>query len=475
MSLSAWRGLPAVIDNGFEKYYIDLFEERNIKGEKRFQPAQLLALSFIAAILIGTALLLLPFSSASVENVSLVDALFTSTSAVCVTGLIVQDTATYFTTYGQAVILILFQLGGLGIMAFSTLILLVAGRKISVQDKIIIREGYHHAAAKNVKTLVKNIFFYTLAIEGVGTLLLYGQWHGKFPGFKGFFYSLFHSVSAFCNAGFSVFSDSLESFRGDIGTNATIIILIVFGGLGFLVLSEGVDYVSRVIRRRRKKISLHSKLVWIMTLSLIVLPFVSFLLIEWNNSLNGFSLKEKILASLFQVITPRTAGFNTMELGSLHHAAVFLLISLMFIGASPGSTGGGVKTSTIGVIFAFIKSRIAARDSINILYRTLPADLITKAFTVVVLSICVIFVSSALLFLTQSGMSMKETFFEVFSAFGTVGLSLGVTPNLNAAGKIVIILTMLIGRIGPLTLLYAFSREKAFGKFEYVEESVMIG
>jgi len=404
-----------------------------------------------------------------------VDALFTSTSAVCVTGLIVQDTATYFTPMGQMVILILFQLGGLGIMAFSTLILLVAGKKVSIQDKILIREGYHHASAKNVKSLIKNIFFYAIAIESVGTLLLFLHWHRQFPGIKGFFYSLFHAVSAFCNAGFSVFSDSLESFRGDIWTNATIILLIVFGGLGFLVLSEGVEYFFGAFRRRRGKISLHSKLVWIMTLSLIVFPFISFLLIEWSHSLQGFSLKEKILASLFQVITPRTAGFNTMELGSLNHAAVFLLISLMFIGASPGSTGGGVKTSTIGVIFAFIKSRIAARDSINIFYRTLSQELITKAFTVVVLSICVIFVSCAVLFLTQTGMSMKETFFEVFSAFGTVGLSLGMTAKLNAVGKVVIIFTMFFGRIGPLTLLYAFSREKSFGKFEYVEESVMIG
>ena len=403
------------------------------------------------------------------------DALFTSTSAVCVTGLIVQDTATYFTPMGQMVILILFQLGGLGIMTFSTLILLVAGRKISIQDKIIIQQDYHHTAAKNVKSLIKNIFFYAFAIEGVGTLFLFLKWHGKFPGLKGLFYSLFHAISAFCNAGFSVFGDSLESFRGDIWTNVTIMTLIVLGGLGFLVLSESMDFFVKIIRCSRRKISLHFKLVWVMTLFLIVLPFLSFLMIEWNQSLQGFSLKEKILASLFQVIAPRTAGFNTMELGSLNPAAVFLLISLMFIGASPGSTGGGVKTSTVGVIFAFIKSRIAARESINIFYRTLPLELVTKAFTVVFLSIGVIFVSCAVLFLTQSGMSMEETFFEVFSAFGTVGLSLGMTAKLNAVGKIVIIFSMFIGRIGPLTLLYAFSREKAFGKFEYVEESVMIG
>jgi trk system potassium uptake protein TrkH len=432
-------------------------------------------LSFIGAIFAGAFLLLIPLCTHDGTSLTFVDALFTSTSAVCVTGLIVQDTATFFTPPGQMIILILFQLGGLGIMAFSTVILLVAGRKVSIQDKIIIQQDYHHTAAKNVKSLIKNIFYYALIIEGIGTLLLFLKWQGKFPGLKGLFYSLFHAVSAFCNAGFSVFSDSLESFRGDIWTNVIILGLIVLGSLGFLVLSEGVEFLSRMIRRRRKSLSLHSKLVWLMTLALIVLPFFSFLLIEWNHTLQAFSLKEKILASLFQVITPRTAGFNTATLDALNPATVFMLISLMFIGASPGSTGGGVKTSTIGVIFAFIKSRIAARESINIFFRSLPFDLVTKAFTVVVLSICVIFLSCAILFLTQTGMSMEETFFEVFSAFGTVGLSLGMTAKLNAVGKIVIVLTMFIGRIGPLTILYALSREKAFGKFEYVEERVMIG
>ena len=418
---------------------------------------------------------MLPVSTPTGDGISLVDALFTSTSAVCVTGLIVQDTATYFTPIGQVFLLVLFQLGGLGIMTFSTLILLVAGKKISIQDRIIIQQDYHHAAARNVKSLIKNIFFYAIAIEGIGTLFLFLKWHGKFPGPRGLFYSLFHAVSAFCNAGFSVFGDSLESFRGDIWTNVTIMLLIVLGSLGFLVLSESMDIFSKIIRFRTWAMSLHAKLVWIMTLSLIVIPFISFLMIEWSHSLQEFSLKEKILASLFQVVTPRTAGFNTMELGSLNPAAIFMLISLMFIGASPGSTGGGVKTSTIGVILAFIKSRIAARESVNVFYRTLPLELVTKAFTVVVLSICVIFFSCAILFLTQTGMRMEETFFEVFSAFGTVGLSLGKTAQLNAVGKAVIIFTMFIGRIGPLTILYAFSREKAMGKFEYVEESVMIG
>lgn len=403
------------------------------------------------------------------------DALFTSCSAICVTGLTVQDTATYFTPFGQTIILILFQLGGLGIMTFSTLILLVAGKKISIQDKIIIQKGYHHTSAMNVKSLVRTIFIYTFAIECTGTLLLFLCWHKKLPGLQGVFHSLFHAVSAFCNAGFSLFRNSFASFRGDLGTNIILILLIVLGGLGFLVLSEGIHIFSGILRRRKIKISLHSKMVWVVTSFLIFFPLTLFLLIEWNNSLRGFSIKEKILSSLFQVITPRTAGFNTMDLNTLGFSTVFLLILLMFIGASPGSTGGGIKTNTFGVIFAFMKSKIAGRESVSLFFRTLPMELIMRAFTLVTLSIGLIFISSFVLFLTQYGMSMKEIFFEVFSAFGTVGLSLGVSPKLTSAGKAVIVITMFIGRIGPLTLLYAFSREKALGKFEYVEENVMIG
>ncbi len=431
-------------------------------------------MSFIVAIFLGMILLLLPFSTQS-RHLSLVDALFTSTSAICVTGLVVQDTATNFTPFGQTIIMILFQLGGLGIMTFSTLILLVAGRKISIQEKIIIQRGYHPGSAMNVKSLIKTIFLYTICIESAGTLFLFLHWHKQFPGLRGVFYSLFHAISAFCNAGFSLFSHSFVSFRGDVWINVTIILLIVLGGLGFLVLSEGIHLFPNVWRHPKKKISLHSKMVWIVTVFLVVFSFVFFLLIEWDDALEGFSIKEKILSSLFQVITPRTAGFNTVDLNTLGFSTVFLLIMLMFIGASPGSTGGGIKTNTFGVIFAFMKSKIAGRESARLFYRTLPLELIMRAFTLVTLSIGLIFLSSFALFLTQSGMTMKEVFFEVFSAFGTVGLSLGITSKLTTAGKVVIIITMFIGRIGPLTLLYAFSREKALGKFEYVEETVMIG
>lgn len=419
-------------------------------------------------------LLLLPFSTKS-GHISFIDALFTATSGVCVTGLIVQDTSTYFTSFGQVIILTLIQLGGLGVMTFSTLILIAAGKRISIKDRIIIQEGFHYRARLNVKSLIKNIFLYTMIIELVGAFSFFLRWHRDYTWLKAIYHSVFHSISAFCNAGFSLFSDSFLGFRNDAWINTTLIILIVVGGLGFLVLDELRCIFLCFLKKEKFKISLHAKLVLSMTLFLIVFCFVFFLLIEWNNSLSTFTLKEKIFSSLFQIITPRTAGFNTMDLNSLGFGVIFLLILLMFIGASPGSTGGGIKTSTIGVIFAFMRSKIMARESVNLFYRSLPLELVTKAFTVVTLAISVIFLSSFVIFLTQPGASMKEVLFEVFSAFGTVGLSLGLTPKLTDIGKVVIIITMYIGRIGPLTLLYAFSRRKAIGRFEYVEETVMIG
>jgi len=408
-------------------------------------------------------------------HVSFIDALFTSTSAVCVTGLIVQDTSAYFTPAGQVTILVLLQLGGLGIMTFSTLVLLMAGKKISIKDRIIIQEGFHHSSSRNVKSLILNIVLFTFTVELSGAVLLFIRWKNKYSGLKAAFISIFHSVSAFCNAGFSLFSNSLESFRFDHWINAVIILLIVLGGLGFLVHLEGKEILQGLRARKRIRMTLHTKMVLVVTGVLIFLSWALFLVMEWNRALQGYTFDEKLMTSLFQIITPRTAGFNTLNLSSLSHATIFLFLGMMFIGASPGSTGGGIKTSTVGVIGAFMKSKISARESINVFKRTLPLDLVTKAFTVLSLSVSIIFISSLILFLVQPETTMINVFFEVFSAFGTVGLSLGLTPGLGTAGKIVIILTMYVGRIGPLTLLLAFSRRSSYGRYEYVEESVMIG
>lgn len=441
---------------------------------RKFNPSQVLALSFLGAISIGTLLLLLPWSTVQ-GQIKFIDALFTATSAVCVTGLIVQDTPTFFSPVGQVIIMILFQLGGLGIMTFSTLILLVSGRKISITDRLIIQEGFHYGFLRDLKTLVKKIFLFTLVIEGLAWSLLFWRWRGEFPWLKALFISLFHAISAFCNAGFSLFSTSLVAYRHDLLVNLTMITTIILGGLGFLVLQEGTQLVQSRLRKRHFTLSLHTRLVLAMTGGLIFLPWLLFLGAEWNRSLVEFSLREKFLASLFQVITARTAGFNTLDLTTLSYGSIFLLILLMFVGASPGSTGGGVKTTTIGVIFFFVRSKLLARDSVPLFQRTLPLEVVTKAFTLVTLALSFISLASFLLFLTQPQLNMAQAFFEVFSAFGTVGLSLGITSQLTPVGKIIIIITMYSGRIGLLTLLYAVSRKRSFGKYSYVEESVMIG
>jgi len=433
-----------------------------------------LAISFAAAIFIGALLLMLPFCT-SAGRISFIDALFTSTSAVCVTGLIVVDTATYFTTAGKCVILLLIQMGGLGVMTFSTMVLLAAGRSITFRDRILVQEGYHPGFPQDFRALIKSVFLFTAVIEGAGFILLFFRFFQDEPLSKALFSGLFHSISAFCNAGFSIYSDNLMRFRGDILVNLAVAHLIIFGGLGFLVIGEARQAGVRLLKGMKVKLSLHSKLVLATTTALIVVSFFIFLALENNGALRGLSWKDKILASFFQVVTPRTAGFNTINLTTLGGAAVLLHMFLMFIGASPGSTGGGVKTSTFGVVLAFIRSKITARDSVHVFYRTIPQNNVVKAFTVILLSITLIFLAGFVVLVSQPNMLIKEVFYEVFSGFGTVGLSLGITPQLNAVSKSMMILVMYAGRIGPLTLLLAFSRRRALGKFEYVEENVLIG
>jgi trk system potassium uptake protein len=449
-------------------------DKKHIFREIKFHPAQFLAISFIITIFAGTILLSMPFSTTS-GHISFTDALFTSTSAVCVTGLIVQDTGTYFSPVGQVIIMLLFQIGGLGIMTFSTLVLLVAGKSIAIKDSISLKEDFLHASTLRVHSLIKNILLYTLCLESLGTLFFYLNFNHKFSTGKALLHSVFHSISAFCNAGFCLYKDSFESFSGNIWINMNLLILIVLGGLGFMVLKETASFFSHILKKRRVKFSLHTKLVFKVTFLLLFFSFIIFFILESNQSLENMSFKEKILSSVFQVVTPRTAGFNSMDMNALGYGAVFLLIVLMFIGASPGSTGGGVKTTTVGAVAAFLKSRILARESVSLYNRAIPHKLITKAFTVITLGISVISVSIFFLLISQPEVTMKEVFFEAFSAFGTVGLSLGLTPRLNDIGKIIIILTMYIGRIGPLTFLYIFSRETPKGRYDYVEESVMIG
>ena len=439
-----------------------------------FHPARVLAASFLAAILVGTFLLSLPLSTND-GRTSFVDAFFTATSAVCVTGLIVKDTPVHYSPAGQAVILVLIQLGGLGIMTFSTLILLAARRRISVRERLLIQSSFHPGIPRDLPSLVRSIFLFTVAIESAGAVFLF-FWFAPVSGAsRAVPLAVFHSISAFCNAGFSLFSDSLAGFRGHAGVVLTVAVLIVLGGIGFPVLRESLALLAARTRGRRMRPSLHFKLVVTASAVLIVGSAAILFFLEKNFSLASQGTGERALSALFLGVTARTAGFNTVSIAALGPAAVLLLLFLMFIGASPASTGGGVKTSTAALLVLIIRARASAREKVAAFHRTLAGELVIRAFTLVALALAVILVAAAALLAVQPEIGIRVALFEIFSAFGTVGLSMGVTPGLTTVGKVVVILTMFVGRVGPLTLLYALSRRKPRGQFEYAEESVLVG
>lgn len=428
--------------------------------------------SFLITILIGAFILMLPFSAAK-GAISPEDALFTAASAVTVTGLIVKDTPVDFTLFGQVVILILLQIGGLGFMTISTFGILLLGKTFTLTEKTIIENDFTSGSYKNVRELVKKIIIMTFSLELLGAALLYYQFT-NLNGLHRVFAAVFHSVSAFCNAGFSIFSNSFESYTSHWGINFTLMGLIISGGIGFLVLNE----IGLVISRKIKgisRLSLHSKLVLITSGILILVGFLVILTEELLHKGNHLSLGEKILSSLFQSVTARTAGFNTINLNYLSFASMFIIILLMFIGASPGSTGGGIKTSSVGIVLAYFRSRLKGREKVEIFYRNISTRNIEKAFMVIILSFLVVFISFFILLTLESGLKTDDLLFETVSAFGTVGLSMGITSKLSLMSKLVIIVTMFIGRVGPLTLLIALSKKESRADFKYPEEPIMIG
>lgn len=428
--------------------------------------------SFLITILIGTLVLMLPFSAAR-GSLSTEDALFTAASAVTVTGLIVKDTAADFSPFGQVVILILLQIGGLGFMTFSTFGILLMGKSFSITDKTVIENDFTAGRYKNVKELVKKIVIMTFSMEFLGAVVLYYQFT-DLEGAHRVFASLFHSVSAFCNAGFSIFPNSFEDYISHWGINVTLMLLIILGGIGFLVLNEISMFIRRKIKRF-SRLSLHTKLVLLTSGILILLGFFVIFIEELLNKGNHFSFAEKILSSLFQSVTARTAGFNTINLNYLSTASIFIIILLMFIGASPGSTGGGIKTSSASIIIAYFRSRLKGKEKVDIFYRNISGKNIEKAFIVIILSLLLVSISFLLLLTFESDLKANELMFETVSAFGTAGLSMGITSELSLFSKLTIIVTMFIGRIGPLTLLIALSKKESHANLKYPEEPIMIG
>jgi len=437
-------------------------------------PPRLLAISFLLAILIGTGLLCLPAATRS-GHISFLNALFTSTSAICVTGLTVVDTATYFSLFGQIVIICLIQLGGLGIMTFSSFILLTAGRSVTLTGKMVVEGSFRPAVISDFRSLLRDVFAFTFSLEAIGAILLLVRFKGDLPPGQAVFSSVFHAISAFCNAGFSLFSGNLMSYRSDLAINLIIMILIIAGGLGFFVLQELKRAARNLLKKERTKFSLHTKLVGLITASIIIFGAVLVFLIENGRGFSGLPLKDRWLASFFQVVSARTAGFNTIDLNILSVASILLLMLVMFIGASPGSTGGGVKTTTFGLIFAFLKSKIQGYEIPRIFSRGIKDEDLIKAFTLVLLAMALIFTATFLILLVEPELSLKAVLFEIISAFGTVGLSLGITPSLLPLSKLILIVVMYIGRIGPLVILAAFSRVKPAGHFQFVEENIMVG
>jgi trk system potassium uptake protein len=440
------------------------------------KPAQLMLAGFLGAIGAGSILLMLPAATATGERLPLIDAIFTATSAVCVTGLIVQDTATCFSTFGQVVIASLIQVGGLGIMTFSVVLTVLLGKHIEISQRAVLQDALDHDTLAGVRRLIRFIVLMTFAFEAIGAVLLFLSWHADFESLPlAICHAVFHSVSAFCNAGFSTFSDSLAGFRGNAGVNMVICGLIISGGLGFAVIQSLSGMMQNRLRgQMNNRIRIQTRIVLRMTVLLIITGTLTVYLTERSGLLRGLSPGNIVLASFFQSVTARTAGFNTLDIGALSSATAFATIVLMFIGASPGSTGGGIKTTTVACLWAAIITSVRNRPHVEIHRRTIPTETVYKALTLLCVSLSIVVLFTLLLLSTEQK-PFLDVLFEVVSAFGTVGLSMGLTPELSGAGRILITALMFIGRLGPLTIAYAMLPSHAKVSYKYAEERVMIG
>jgi trk/ktr system potassium uptake protein len=443
-------------------------------------PARTVIIGFALVIFIGTFLLMSPAASTG-EHLGFVNALFTATSAVCVTGLTVVDTGSALSPFGQIILLILIQLGGLGIMTMSTLFLMLAGKRPGLAGQILVQDTFTHSRDRHISSILKDVVIFTCAIETLGVLFMFFCFFPDNSPQKALFLSIFHSVSAFCNAGFSLFPNSFVGYQQDWVLNIVICFLIVCGGIGILVLSE----LKRNFSLRHRfwaRLSLHSKLALSTTAALIVSGTFFIIITEWHNALLTLPVPSRFLAAFFQSITSRTAGFNTLPTGNLANETLFFIILLMFIGASPGSCGGGIKTTSFATLVVLGMSRFRGHERPQLFNRTISNASVGKAISVIMLSIVVVFAGTMLLLMTelgdvahpQSRGKFLELLFEVVSAFGTVGLSTGITSQFSVIGKIIISGIMFVGRLGPLVIGMALSRE-VVSRYYYAEETIMVG
>jgi len=439
----------------------------------KLDPPKVLVIGFGSIILLGSLLLSLPAATTDGKGLSLLDALFTATSATCVTGLVVVDTGDTFTQFGEIVILSMIQIGGLGFMSFATLLAFILGKRISLKERLIIQESLNNATVEGVVRLVKRILIFTAVIEIAGGILLSLRFAQDMAAGKAIYFGFFHAVSNFNNAGFDLMGEfrGLTAYADDPVINITLISLISLGGIGFIVMNELFEYKST------KRISLHSKMVLSVSGVLVLGGALLIFILEYNNpaTLKPLSMAGKILGSFYQSVTPRTAGSNTLNIGDLTQTTLFLIIFLMFIGASPGSTGGGIKTTTFAILMGAVKAQIRGREDVTFFGRRMDYTIIYKSLTVTLIALFLIIFVTMVLTITEPGKDFLMLFFEAVSAFATVGLSMGLTPELSPLGKILITFTMFAGRIGPMTLAFAVAKKRKEDHYRYPAGKVMIG
>ncbi len=443
---------------------------------KNLKPAQIMVLSFGGVILLGALILMLPISSQSRVVTPFIDTLFTATSAVCVTGLVVVDTGTYWSVFGKTIILILIQIGGIGFMTMTTSLAIIMGKKIGLRNRMIMQEALNQFSLAGVIRLTKYVIMITFMVELAGAALLSIRFIPDFGLKNGIYYSIFHAVSAFCNAGFDIMGGyrSLVEYATDPLVSLVITTLIIIGGLGFIVIADLTRFKSI------KKMSLHTKLVLLVTASLIVFGFFVILLLEFDNpnTIGNFTWSEKVVASLFASVTPRTAGFNTLDLNGLMMPTRLITMILMFIGGSPGSTAGGLKTTTFGIMILYLVSFFKGSVDINFANRRISKDVANRTVAVIIISVIWVVSMTFLLAVFQSDMALESLVFESISAFGTVGLSLGITPFLSIYGKAILTVMMFFGRLGPLTIIVAMNnKSNKTGKdlLRYPEGKIIVG
>ncbi|MGL4307342.1 TrkH family potassium uptake protein [Cetobacterium sp. SF1] len=439
---------------------------------KKLSPSRKLILSFFLAIILGSLLLMMPFSLRKGEHISFLTSLFTITSAVCVTGLSVIDVGKVLSTYGQIVLLVFIQLGGLGVMTFSSLIFLMIGKKISYHERELLREERNAESNGEIIGFIKGLVATVFIIESIGAFFLTLEFMKSFPLEKAIYYGIFHSISAFCNAGFALFSDNLEGYAHNFGVNMTISYLIIIGGIGFSVINS----VIMAVRKNVKRFTLTSKVGILISIILTFGGTLLFMVLEYNNpgTIGKMNFFDKLLASFFQSVTTRTAGFNTVPMGNLTKGSIFMFCILMFIGASPGSTGGGIKTTTLGVMMFYVAGVVKGRENIEIFNRRIDWEILNRALAILVISIMYISIVIMLMMMVED-FKFEDIVFEVVSAFGTVGLSLGITAKLSIFSKILIIITMFIGRLGPLTFALALGENKVRENVKYPKENILVG